>query len=238
MTWTGQPPAPRPTAPASRATLLIAMSAVLAAVLAVGVTLAVLQPWAGGTSPPTAAPPPTQRVIPPASAPGSAPEPTAVRPEAAGVSVIASCQSAPSRDAGDNPTSYEPALAVDGQLDTAWRCDGDGVGQRIQLTFDAPVSVAGIGLVPGLAKTDSYDGTDRYLQNRRISSVEYTFDDGSSVVGSFDTNAYNRSAQGISFRPLTTRTITITILGSVPGSPVGPLPATEKVAISEVVVDG
>lgn len=56
---------------------------------------------------------------------GAAGEPTA--PPAVSA-VSASCTRAPSRDSVGNPTSYEPARAVDGDPTTAWRCAGDGSG--------------------------------------------------------------------------------------------------------------
>ena len=79
--------------------------------------------------------------------------------------------------------TYEAGKAIDGVPDTAWRCDGSGVGQQLQVSFPGRVALTSIGMVPGYAKTDPYDGTDRYTQNRRISAVQYTFDDGSSPGG-------------------------------------------------------
>jgi hypothetical protein len=151
---------------------------------------------------------------------------------------LAQCVSQPSQDAAGNPTSYEPAQAVDGRADTAWRCDGDGVGQTLEIRFRAPHDVSTVGLIPGLAKTDPSDGTDRYAQDRRIAAVRYTFDDGSSVVQRFDTSPGNRSMQSMQVPRVRTAHVSLTILESVPGSPVNGQPPVDKVAVSEVAFSG
>ncbi len=148
----------------------------------------------------------------------------------------ANCVSAPSRDAGGNATSYQPTNAVDGRMETAWRCDGDGSGQTIRLSYGSPVTISSIGLVPGLAKTDGYNGSNRYLQNRRISAVTYAFDSGATVTQNFDTNPYDRSTQRISISPTTTQSIVVTILGSVAGGQDGIFPPIDEVAISEIEI--
>jgi hypothetical protein len=157
--------------------------------------------------------------------------PATVPPDTA----LAGCVSQPSNDAAGNPTSYEPALAVDGLTDTAWRCDGDGVGQTLEIRFGTPRTIQTIGLVPGFAKTDPYDGTDRYAQDRRIAAVQYTFDDGTTAVQRFDTDPNDRRVQSIEIPDVTTQRVVITILATVPGSPVNGQPAVDKVAVSEVV---
>jgi hypothetical protein len=104
--------------------------------------------------------------------------------------------------------------------------------------FRAPHEVSTVGLIPGLAKTDPADGTDRYAQNRRIAAVRYTFDDGSSVVQRFDTSPGNRSVQSMQVPRVRTAHVSLTILESVPGSPVNGQPAVDKVAVSEVAFSG
>lgn len=151
-------------------------------------------------------------------------------------SVSASCQSPPSRDGGGNTVSYPPANVLDGMYDTAWRCDGDGVGQILEITFAGPVTVTGIGIVPGYAKTDGFDNTDRYAQNRRISAVRYTFDGGTSVTGNLNSSATYRSLQLTAVPDVRTSRMTVTILNTVPGEGMNDQPAVNKMAISEVVV--
>ena len=124
---------------------------------------------------------------------GAGGEPTA--PPAVSA-ISASCTRAPSRDSVGNPTSYEPARAVDGDPTTAWRCDGDGTGQHITLELAGPARVTRIGLVPGLAKTDPGDGTDRYAQNRRIAQVRVGTDAG-DVEAALETDAGHRQVQYI-----------------------------------------
>ncbi|WP_420821617.1 NADase-type glycan-binding domain-containing protein [Pseudonocardia acidicola] len=157
-------------------------------------------------------------------------------PRSTRVVATASCTHPPSRDAAGNLTSYEPQRAVDGLSDTAWRCAGDGVGQSLKLTFTSPVRLRTIGIVPGLAKTDPADGTDRYAQNRRISRVRFTFDNGATAELSTDTSPSDRQMQNLTLDGdgVTTRTLTITILSSVPGSAQNGHAALDTVAISEV----
>jgi zinc-ribbon domain len=152
------------------------------------------------------------------------------------VAAIATCTAPSSRDAGGRPTSYEAGRAVDGVTTTAWRCEGDGSGQQLQLRFDGAVELHRIGLIPGLAKTDPVDGTDRYAQNRRVSSVRYDFDDGSSVVQRCNTTDLTRSVQAVPLHGVRTSSVTVTILDSVPGAEQNRQAAVDTIAISEVVV--
>ena len=171
----------------------LVIGAVAAVLLVVGV-LAVLRPWevdatavgTGGTTSAAAGPVPSM---------GSA---AAAGGGASAVSASAGCVSAPSKDAGGNPTSYTPDNAIDDRPETAWRCDGDGVGQSLTIDLGRPVTFTDVGIVPGLAKTDTYDGTDRYKQCRRISAVRLTFDDaGDGVIAQLDTSSANRAVQRI-----------------------------------------
>ncbi|HEX2298903.1 MAG TPA: discoidin domain-containing protein, partial [Pseudonocardiaceae bacterium] len=136
---------------------------------------------------------------------------------------------------GGTTVTYGPENAVDGAADTAWRCDGTGAGERLEVSFPEQRTLTSVGLLPGYAKTDAYDGTDRYTQNRRISAVRYTFDDGSSVVQNFDTGTY-RSLQTIALPNVSTSHLTITILDSVAGEATNGQPPFDKIAISEVAV--
>lgn len=151
-------------------------------------------------------------------------------------SASAFCESDSSADADKRIVTYKADKAIDGLADTAWRCPGDGAGQRLTISFQSEVTLTSIGIVPGYAKTDSTDGTDRYLQNRRISAVSYTFDDGSTFPQNFDTDARNRSVQTISLPNVSTSHVIITILSSVAGEAAGNKPARDHIAISEVTV--
>ena len=139
----------------------------------------------------------------------------------------ASCQSPNAFDAGGNTVSYQPSNVFDQDLSTAWRCDGDGHGDTLRLTLARTMPIGEVGMVPGYAKTDPYDGTDRYAQNDRITEVRWTFDNGRSVVQRLDGSPHNRRMQTVRIPVTRTRTITMTILDSTPG-------ARDTVAVSEV----
>ena len=97
-----------------------------------------------------------------------------------GVRASTGCTSEPGVDAGGTRISYTAANLTDGVADTTWRCDGSAVGQRIRLDLGREREVAEVGLIPGYAKTDDTDGTDRYAEENRVTKVRWTI--GSTVV--------------------------------------------------------
>lgn len=150
--------------------------------------------------------------------------------------VSTSCaRSSPAPDAGGTVSTYEPEKAIDGLANTAWRCDGRGVGQWLRIDFGRKVTLTSIGIIPGFAKTDPINSADRYAQNRRISAVQYTFDDGSAFRKDFNTSASRRAVQTMDLPSISTSQVTITILDSVPGEVIDGV-TFDQVAISEVVV--
>jgi hypothetical protein len=155
-------------------------------------------------------------------------------------SASASCTpSPPGYEAGGTTLfTYGPEKAIDGLPDTAWRCNGNGFGQSLKISFQSEVTLTSIGIIPGFAKTDPGDQTDRYAQNRRISKVQYTFDDGRTFTKDFDTSTSSRSAQSLSLPNVSTNNVTITILDSVPGEATNGRQAFDRVAISEIIVSG
>jgi hypothetical protein len=150
----------------------------------------------------------------------------------------ASCTKGPGQDAAGRPVTYDPALAVDGNVETAWRCDGDGAHDRLTLDLGRSVSVSSIGIIPGYAKTDPTDGTDRYRQGRRLSEVTYTMDDGHTVDHKLDPATGNRVLQVQDAGATETRRVIVTIVSSVPGEDVDGKAAVDAVAISELAVRG
>ena len=110
------------------------------------------------------------------AAPQSSGPAVALRP----VSVTATCQAPPGIDAANNPITYEPQRTLDGRPDTAWRCEGSAIGARLVYEFGGPVTIASVGLIPGYAKIDPTDGSDRFLENFTVTAVEWSFDDGLS----------------------------------------------------------
>ncbi|GAY12784.1 hypothetical protein [Pseudonocardia sp. N23] len=151
-----------------------------------------------------------------------------------GLQASATCTSAPSRASDGTPTGFDPGNAVDGRLDTAWRCDGDGAGRQLVLRLPGSQRVSQLTIVPGYAKIDPGDGSDRYVQNRRITSMTVDTGSGPATPVSLDSSPTRRDPQTIRFPEAETSTVTLTILTSDPGQPVGTQPASDRVAVSEV----
>ena len=140
-----------------------------------------------------------------------------VAPVAATV-VEASCESDSSRDATGARVTYEPDLAVDDDPESAWRCPGDGVDESLVLDLGGSLRVAEVGLVPGYAKTDPADGTDRYAENRRLTMVRWRFDDGTTVEQELDPDPANRELQTTRMPPTATSRLVMEIVASSDGS--------------------
>jgi hypothetical protein len=164
----------------------------------------------------------------PASPSDSAPYAAAVRAVAVAGST-ATCQSGASVDAAGNPVTYEPSLAHDSDLSTAWRCDGAGVGERLTVELPEAVEVAELGIVPGYAKTDPANGVDRYAENNRITRVRWRLDDGSTFVQRMSPDPSDRSMRTLRIPATETRSVVLEILRSQQGP-------RNTVAISEVRV--
>lgn len=90
------------------------------------------------------------------------------------------------KDAAGNVVRYSARNVLDGDPETAWRVEGDGAGVRFRLTLPASAHLTEVGLIPGYAKVDPDDGTDRFYQGNRILLARWTFDDGTSVDQRFD----------------------------------------------------
>ncbi len=88
--------------------------------------------------------------------------------------LVASGGSTEGFDACGGVTNFDVANLADGNLATAWRIEGNGVGQFVQASFSEEYEIVTVGLVPGYAKVDACDGTDRFFQNRRVRSVIWT----------------------------------------------------------------
>lgn len=198
-------------------------------------TVATVPTTATGSPPAGVAPTAPGSTARPSTTLGTVSDPRPLSPS----SVSATCQSPSGVDSQDNPQSYEPYRATDGDPETTWRCDGDATGQSLELTFSSTVHVSSIALIPGFAKVDRYDGADRFAQNRKITSVTYQFDGGETVRATFSPSP---SLQPTSVNVLTRR-ITITIAGTSLGSTTiandgTTLGAIDKTPISEIDVLG
>jgi hypothetical protein len=141
----------------------------------------------------------------------------------------ASCQAPSSVDAGGNPVRYPPRNMFDGDMSTAWRCNGNGIGQTVTLTLPSRTRIGQVGLVPGYAKTDPRNGADRYAENNRVTRVRWSFPDGTTYVQSLDGSPDNRSLQTRRIPVVAAGEVTLEVLDSVRGP-------RNTVAISEVKI--
>ena len=95
----------------------------------------------------------------------------------------------PNQDVSGNPVTYAGANMLDGVAETCWRMAGDGTGGEIVVTLPAETRLGSVGIVNGYAKA-AQDAKGRELDwyhgNRRVLSVEWSFDDGTSIVQSLD----------------------------------------------------
>lgn len=170
------------------------------AVTSISVPASTAQPWGGAT-----------RVI-------------------AGTRADASCVAAPAMDESRREVRYPASNAVDGRLVTAWRCDGEAVGQRLTFTVPSGTRLVGVGMVNGYAKRA--DGMDLYSQYRRVLKVRWQLPGGAWFTQ--DLTDGNRTFQTVMITPHVVRgPITMTILSSSsPGMPGEP--TRDAVLISEV----
>jgi hypothetical protein len=127
--------------------------------------------------------------------------------------------------------AYEATQMQDGNPSTTWRTAGDATGQVVTITLPEPGVVYRVGLVNGYSKQVA--GVDWYPNNRRILSVTWGFDDGSTVEQTFSERP---GMQRLKVPPVETSTLTITLTSvTPPGS--GNL-GRDYTAISEVAVIG
>jgi hypothetical protein len=150
-------------------------------------------------------------------------------PVALTVTSVSAPSTAPSGvDACQTPTSYDAGHLTDGAADTAWRMPGDATGQTLTLDLGAERRVLRVGLAPGYNKVDPCDGTDRWEQNRRPTTVTWLFDDGTETR---QTLADTRDMQTLAV-DATTTTIGLRIDGTTAA------PGRDFTAVSEVSVQG
>jgi hypothetical protein len=136
-------------------------------------------------------------------------------------------------DARGRVFTYEPERAIDGAANTAWRVEGDGEGQWIQLDYIRPIKVSAIGIIPGHDKIDPVSYEDRFQQLHVVRRVSIVFSDGTVVPAEFERD---RSIQFTRLdSPETTEWVRIEIQDSypLPSDNVGPI---DETAISEIEV--
>ncbi|AXE37931.1 NADase-type glycan-binding domain-containing protein [Acidipropionibacterium virtanenii] len=134
-----------------------------------------------------------------------------------GVSAEASCVTAPALDEMGRQVRYPAANAVDGNRSTAWRCDGEAIGQRVTLEVPSGTRLVGVGIINGYAKNSG--GTDLYHEYRRVLKVRWTLPGGSWFTQ--DLTDGNEGVQGLKISPHVVRgPVVMTILASSsPGMP-------------------
>ena len=155
--------------------------------------------------------------LPTAPVPAPAAPPTPVPPPAVGpllpLSVSATCQAPPGVDAAGAPVGYDAMNTLDGVGGTAWRCAGSAVGQRLVFDFGRPVVLASVALVPGYAKTDPVDGTDRFGENRTVTAVTWSFDTGTVHRQDVPSPSRGMAEVGLA-EPVTTTRVVLEIAGT------------------------
>lgn len=142
----------------------------------------------------------------------------------------------PNQDVRGNMVRYDGRNMLDGVAQTCWRMIGDGTGKEITLTLAKPTRLTTVGLINGYAKIARDGGgkaLDWYHGNRRVLTVEWTFDDGTTVTQDLaDTNRL----QTVDVGPVTTRTVRLKLVSvSEPGTGRA---ARDNTAISDVSLVG
>jgi hypothetical protein len=141
----------------------------------------------------------------------------------------------PGVDFSGRTVTYVPANMVDGRADTCWRVSGDASGMVLTFRLAQPTRLSRVGMINGYDKIAYSQGRsyDWYAGNRRILSVEWSFDDGSTVAQQL---GFSRKMQTLDIDPVTTRTVQVRIISvSPPGH--GPA-ARNDTAVSEVSLQG
>lgn len=227
------PPSPRAANPAlrrksNRRTRILAVAAIVGALL-LGLLIGQLL-RIGGTPSPRASGTAVAGSTPSAYSTESMylGEVTAIAPEA----VTASCTAEGAQDSLGNKVTYEANQVIDADESTAWRCNGDGVGETLEITLPAGSEVARASIINGYDKTDPKTNDLLYGQYRRISQITWTFPDG--MVVTQDLAADQPAAQVLELPAITVDgPITLTIHSSTePG--LTDVATRDAVLISEV----
>lgn len=124
-------------------------------------------------------------------------------------SITAARTADPAQDDAGAEVTYEAQHMIDGDLRTTWRAPGYYNGEDITITLPAPTQIQVVGLTNGYTKIDEQSGADRYADGRKIQSVTWSFDNGTSVDQDLSKN--NREIQYERIDPVQTQTIRLTI---------------------------
>ncbi|MGD7734032.1 NADase-type glycan-binding domain-containing protein [Propionibacteriaceae bacterium G57] len=99
----------------------------------------------------------------------------------------ATCTVPDGPDASGDWTTYGVGNLLDNNLGSAWRCNGDGVGQRIVFAFAPDTELVGVGIVNGYAKQAST--VSLYDQYRRVVTVRWDLPNGSWFIQQLSENS-------------------------------------------------
>lgn len=225
--------------------LWIGATALLVAVLLLGSYL--LLHDSGGGSPSAASTPlvpkpsPTSRAAskaPTSAAPSSTSptvRPSAVKEVAGTARASAPRHAPPAVDVAGRPVTYVAPNMVDGRADTCWRVAGNASGTVLTFRLAQPTTLTRVGLINGYDKIAFSHGhpVDWYTGNRRVLSVDWVFDDGTTVSQPL---AFSRTMQGMSIDPVRTQTVKLRITSVSP--PGRGRAARDDTAVSEVSLRG
>ena len=238
------PPEPTPTRGPGPG-LWIGAAALLVGVLVLGSYLLLHGGGGSGTaassSPLVPKPHPTSKAASkaPSSAASSSAEPS-TRPsgatEVAGLARASAPRHAPAAvDFAGRRVTYVAPNMVDGRADTCWRAAGNASGIVLTFTLAQPTTLTRVGLINGYDKIAFSHGhrVDWYTGNRRVLSVDWVFDDGTTVSQQL---ALSRRMQRMAIDPVKTQTVKLRITSVSP--PGRGRAARDDTAVSEVSLRG
>ena len=141
----------------------------------------------------------------------------------------------PAVDFSGQPVTYVAPNMVDGRSDTCWRVAGNASGMVLTFRLAQPTTLTRVGLINGYDKVAFSGGHtyDWYAGNRRVLSVDWIFDDGSTVSQPL---AFSRAMQSLTIDPVKTQTVRLKITSVSP--PGQGRAARDDTAVSEVSLRG
>lgn len=131
--------------------------------------------------------------------------------------------------------TYGASRLIDGDMNTGWGAgENDGTGVSVTVRLGGRVRLTRVGLTPGFAKygprqDQGCSSVEAFAYNRFVSSVRYTFDNGTSIVQNFE------QRKDMQYVPVdvVTQSVTITILATEQ-----PYGADDDTVLSEVAFEG
>lgn len=203
----------------------LAMGAVLVAIL-----FAVLASCFGGDDEPTADEAATETTSPEEEAP-----PARAVDLTSTLKVDAPPAAPATTDLDGQFVAYEPRRMLDATPATSWRTAGDATGETLTFTLAEPSTIRRVGLINGYARQVPSGASlvDWYPNNRRITAVEWVFDDGTVVRQDL---VEKPKLQRLTIDPVTTSTVQLRLLSVTEPGP-GAL-GRDYTAISDILVAG